>query len=135
VDGRFVLLGFIVIVAGVTARDMKPVRPAGAVAADRARERAVDAVVVGVDHAQLCYLRRRGEYADSLPSLAFSRGHYMRTALQFRLDITLRTTHNGHRYEQFVTGDGVSAVVRREGTEVMRLDVGDRSPPQLATHC
>jgi hypothetical protein len=135
VDGRFVLLGFIVVIAGVAARDMTPVRPAGAVAADRARLRAVDAVLVEVDRAQLCYLRRRHEYADTIPSLAFSGGHYMRTALQNRLDISLRTTHRGRTYEQRVTGDGVSAVLRREGTEVMRLDVGDRSPPQLATHC
>jgi hypothetical protein len=135
VDGRIVLLGFIVVIAGVTARDLTPVRPVGAAAADRARQRAVDAVLVEVDRAQLCYLRRRDQYADTIPSLAFAGGHYMRTALQNRLDITLHTGHDGRSYEQRVTGDGVDAVLGRDGTEVVRLDVGDRSPPQLATGC
>jgi hypothetical protein len=135
VDGRIVLLGFIVVIAGVTARDLTPVRPAGAAAADRARQRAVDAVLVEVDRAQLCYLRRRDQYADTIPSLAFAGGHYMRTALQNRLDITLHTGHDGRSYEQRVTGDGVHAVLGRDGTEVVRLDVGDRSPPQLAAGC
>jgi hypothetical protein len=135
VDGRLVLLGFIVVVAGATARNLTPVRPAGAVAADLAQQRALDAVLVGVDRAQLCYRSRRHVYADTIPSLAFAGGHYMRTALDNRLDITLRTTHHGRYYEQRVTGDGVAGVLRREGAEVMRLDVGGRSPPQLATHC
>jgi hypothetical protein len=135
VDGRLVLLGFIVVVAGVTARNLEPVRSAGTVAEGRAQTRAVDAVLVGVDHAQLCYLRRRDTYADTLPSLAFSGGHYMRTALQHGLDITLHTTHGGHAYQQRVTGAGVDTVVARQGLEVMRLDVGDRSPPRLATGC
>jgi hypothetical protein len=135
VDGRLVLLGFIVVVAGVTARDMTPVRPVGAVAADRARLRAVDAVLVEVDRAQLCYLRRRHEYADTIPSLAFAGGHYMRTALQNGLDITLHTGHGGRSYEQRVTGEGVNAELGRDGTEVVLLDVGDRSPPQVATSC
>jgi hypothetical protein len=135
VDGRLVLLGFIVVIAGVAARDMTPVRPSGAAAADRARLRAADAVLVEVDRAQLCYLRRRDQYADTLSSLAFAGGHYMRTALQNGLDITLHTTRGGRSYEQRVTGDGISAVVGRRGTEVVRLNVGHRSPPQLATHC
>jgi hypothetical protein len=135
VDGRLVLLGFIVVVAGVTARNLQPVRPAGAIAADRAMERAVDAVLVEVDRAQLCYVRRRGQYADTIPSLAFAGGHYMRTALQHGLDITLRTSRGGKSYEQRVIGVGIHAVMARRGLEVMRLDVGDRSPPQLATHC
>jgi hypothetical protein len=135
VDGRLVLLGFIVVVAGVTARNLEPVRPAGAVAADRAQARAVDAVLVGVDRAQLCYLLRRDQYADTIPSLAFAGGHYMRTALQNGLDITLHTGHDGHSYEQRVTGVGIEAALERRGTEVVRLDVGDRSPPQLATGC
>jgi hypothetical protein len=135
VDGRLVLLGFIVVVAGVTARNMTPVRPSGAAAADRALVRAADTVVVEVDRAQLCYFRRRDQYADTLSSLAFAGGHYMRTALQNGLDITLHVTRGGRSYEQRVTGDGVSSAVGRRGTEVVRLDVGHRSPPQLATHC
>ena len=134
-DGRLVLLGFIVVVAGVTARNLEPVRSAGTAAAERAQERAVDAVVVGVDQAQLCYLGRRDTYADTIPSLAFSGGHYMRTALQHGLDITLHTTRGGHAYEQRVTGDGVDAVVARRGLEVVRLDVGGRPAPRLASSC
>ena len=131
-DGRIVLLGFIVVIAGATARNLQPVRPAGAVAAERAQEQAIDAVLVGVDRAQLCYFRRRDTYADTLPSLAFAGGHYMRTALQNGLDITLETAADGQSYTQRVRGIGVSAVVRRRGIEVVRLEVGDRSPPQLA---
>src|SRR5919109_962214 len=80
-DGRFVLLGFIVVIAGVTARNLQPVRSAGAVAA----ERAVDAVLVDVDHTQLCYFRRRGQYADTIPSLQFAGGRFMRPALTHHL--------------------------------------------------
>ena len=32
-DGRLVFLGFVVVLAGFTARNLQPVRPAGAVAA------------------------------------------------------------------------------------------------------
>jgi hypothetical protein len=135
VDGRFVLLGFIVIVAGVTTRNLQPVRSAGAVATEQAQERAVDAVLVEVDRAQLCYLRRRDQYADTIPSLAFAGGHYMRTALQNGLDITLRTTPDGRSYQQQIDGAGIHAVLERRGLEVVRLDVGDRSPPQLASGC
>ena len=134
-DGRLVLLGFIVVVAGVTARNLTPVPSPGSAAAQRAQELAVDAVLVGVDQAQLCYRDRRHQYADTVSSLAFSGGHYMRTALQHGLDITLHTTRGGRSYEQRVTGLGVDAVLRRRGAEVVRLDVGDRSPPQLATGC
>jgi hypothetical protein len=134
-DGRFVLLGFIVVLAGATARNLQPVRPPGAAAAERAQQRAVDAVIVEVDRAQLCYRRRRDRYADTLPSLAFARGHYMRTAINHGLDITLQTRDDGGSYTQLVTGDRTRAVVSRRGTEVVRLDVGKRSPPQLETHC
>ena len=134
-DGRIVLLGFIVVIAGVTARNLQPVRPAGAIAAEQAQERAIDAVLVEVDRAQLCYRRRRDQYADTIPSLAFAGGHYMRTALQNGLDITLETASDGQTYTQRVRGLGVTGVVQRRGIEVMRLDVGDRSPPQLAVSC
>jgi hypothetical protein len=135
VDGRFVLLGFIIVVAGVTARNLEPVRTPGAAAAELAQERALDAVLVEVDRAQLCYVRRRDQYADTIPSLAFAGGHYMRTALQNGLDITLRTMNGGRSYEQRVDGAGIHAVLERRGQEVVRLDVGDRSPPQLAATC
>jgi hypothetical protein len=135
VDGRLVLLGFIVVVAGVTTRNLEPVRSAGAAAAERAQERAVDAVLVGVNQAQLCYLRRRDTYADTMPSLAFSGGHYMQTAIQHRIDITLHTSDGGRSYEEHVRGADVDAVVARRGREVVRLDVGGRPPPRLAARC
>jgi hypothetical protein len=135
VDGRLVLLGFIVVVAGATARNLTPVPSPGAAAAARAQELAVDAGLVGGDPAQLCYRSRRDQYADTIPSLAFAGGHYMRTAVQNGLDITLHTTRGGRSYVQRVTGVGVDAVLGRRGLEVVRLDVGDRSPPQLATGC
>jgi hypothetical protein len=135
VDGRLVLLGFIVVVAGVTARNLTPVQSTGTVAMEHAQQRAVDAVLVGVDQAQLCYRSRRDQYADTIPSLAFAGGHNKRTALQNGLDITLHTTRGGRSYQQRVTGVGVEATVARRGLEVVRLDVGDRSPPQLATGC
>jgi hypothetical protein len=135
VDGRLVLLGFIVVIAGVSARDLEPVRPAGAVAADHAQQRAVDAVLVEVDRAQLCYFARRRQYADTIPSLAFAGGHYMRTALQNGLDITLHTGHGGRSYEERVTGDGIEAVLERRGPDVVRVAVGDRSAPALAHSC
>jgi hypothetical protein len=135
VDGRLVLLGFIVVVAGVTTRNLTPVPSPGTAAAARAQALAVDAVLVNVDQAQLCYRSRRHQYADTISSLAFSGGHYMRTALENGLDITLHVTRGGRSYEARVTGAGVDAVLRRRGLEVVRLDVGDRSPPQLATRC
>jgi len=135
VDGRLVLLGFIVVVAGVTTRNLEPVRSAGTAAAERAQERAVDAVLVGVDQAQLCYLGRRDTYADTMPSLAFSGANYMPTAIQHRIDITLHTSDHGQSYEQHVRSADVDAVLARRGRDVVRLDVGGRRPPQLATGC
>jgi hypothetical protein len=135
VDGRFVLLGCIVVVAGFTARNLQPVRPAGAVAAEQAQQRAVDAVLVEVDRAQLCYSQRRHESADTIPSLAFAGGHYMRLAMENRLDITLQTRNGGHAYEARVSGEGAHAVIGRSGDEVVKLDVGDRRTPVTATGC
>jgi hypothetical protein len=134
-DGRFVLLGCIVVVAGFTARNLQPVRPAGAVAAEQAQQRAVDAVLVEVDRAQLCYAQRRSEYADTLSSLAFAGGHYMRTAMEQRLDITLQTRDGGHAYEARVTGDGAAGVIGRTGEALAKLDVGDRRAPVPAGGC
>jgi hypothetical protein len=135
VDGRFVLLGCIVVVAGFTARNLQPVQPAGAVAAELAQQRAVDAVLVEVDRAQLCYAGRRDEYADTLPSLAFAGGHYMRTAMENHLDITLQTREGGSAYEARVSGDGAAGVIARAGDELVKLDVGDRRAPVPAATC
>jgi hypothetical protein len=135
VDGRLVFLGCIVVVAGFTARNLQPVRPAGAVAAEQAQRRAVDAVLVEVDRAQLCYARRRDEYADTLPSLAFAGGHYMRTAMENHLDITLRTLDGGDSYEARVSGDGAEGVIGRDDGKLVTLDVGDRPTPVPATAC
>jgi hypothetical protein len=135
VDGRFVLLGCIVVVAGFTARNLQPVRPVGAVAAELAQQRAVDAVLVEVDHAQLCYAARRDEYADTLPSLAFAGGHYMRTAMENHLDITLQTHAGGYTYEAHVTGSGADGSIGRDGDELSKLDVGGRRPPVPAASC
>ena len=134
-DGRLVLLGCIVVVAGFTARNLQPVRPAGAVAAEQAQQRAVDAVLVEVDRAQLCYARRRDEYADTLPSLAFAGGHYMRTAMENHLDITLQTRDGGDSYEARVSGDGAEGVIGRDGAQLVTLDVGDRRTPVPARGC
>ena len=134
-DGRFVLLGCIVVVAGFTARNLQPVRPAGALAAEAAQQRAVDAVLVEVDHTQLCYARRRHEYADTLPSLAFAGGHYMRTAMEHHLDITLQTHDDGRGYEAHVSGDDAEGVIARAGHELVKLDVGDRRAPAAARSC
>jgi hypothetical protein len=135
VDGRFVLLGLIVVIAGTTARNLQPVQSPGQELADRARERALDAVLIEVDRSQLCYRARRRQYADTIPSLQFARGHFMRRALQHDLDINLRTSEDGQSYEERVTGEGVHAVLARRGIEVTRLDVGDRAPPQVASDC
>jgi hypothetical protein len=135
VDGRLVLLGCIVLVAAYTARNLQPVRPAGAVAAEQAQQRAVDAVLVEVDRAQLCYARRRDEYADTLPSLAFAGGHYMRTALENHLDITLQTSDGGDSYTARVSGDGADGVIGRDAGKLVTLDVGDRRTPVPATAC
>jgi hypothetical protein len=135
VDGRFVLLGLIVVIAGTTARNLQPVRPPGEELADRARERAADAVLVEVDRTQLCYLERRSQYADTVPSLLFTRGHFMRLALENNLDITLSTSDDGQSYQERVAGVDVDAVLERHGIALTRLDVGDRPPPRVATGC
>jgi hypothetical protein len=135
VDGRFVLLGLIVVIAGTTARNLQPVRSPGEELADRTRERAVDAVLVEVDRAQLCYLERRRQYADTIPSLQFSRGHFMRLALQHDLDITLSTSEDGRSYQERVAGLDVQALLERSGSELTRLEVGDRPEPRVARRC
>ena len=128
-DGRLVLLGPIVVTAVLVARDMEPARSA----AQLERDRAVDAVLVEVDRTQQCYRARRRRYAETIPSLQFAGGHFMRTALAHDLDIDLRAA--GDVYVQRITGAGVEAVLERRGTEVVRLEVGDRSAPRLARGC
>jgi hypothetical protein len=135
VDGRLVLLGLIVAIAGTTARNLQPVRPPGEELAEQARERAVDAVLVEVDRSQLCYLERRSQYADTIPSLQFTRGHFMRLALQHDLDISLRASDDGQSYRERVSGLDVEALLERRGGAVTRLEVGDRPPPPVATAC
>ena len=108
-DSRLVFLGFIVVLAGVTAHNLQPVRPAGAIAAEQAQERALDAVLIDLDHAQICYARRRSQYADTIPSLQFAGGAYMRIAQQHDLDISLFTRDGGRSYEARVSGVGITA--------------------------
>jgi hypothetical protein len=134
-DGRLVFLGFVVVLAGFTARNLQPVRPAGAVAAERAQERAVDAVLIDLDHSQLCYARRRSQYADTIPSLQFAGGAYMRIALQHDLDISLFTRDGGRSYEARVSGLGIHGEIGRRGPDLVTLDVGDRRAPVPATGC
>jgi hypothetical protein len=129
VDGRLVLLGLIVAMAVLVARDMEP----GRSAQQLARDRAVDAVLVEVDRTQQCYRARRLRYAETVPSLQFAGGHFMRTALAHDLDIHLRAS--GDSYVQRITGTGVDAVLERRGAEVVRLSVGDRAAPALAAGC
>jgi hypothetical protein len=133
VDGRLVLLGLIVAMAVVVARDMDPARPTAEARAELARERAADVVLVEVDRTQLCYRERRRRYAETIPSLQFAGGHFMRAALNHDLDIHLSAI--GDRYVQRITGDGVHAVLERRGAHVVRLDVGDRAAPRLASGC
>ena len=128
-DGRLVLLGLIVVMAALVARDMEPARSAEQIA----RDRAVDAVLVEVDRTQQCYRSRRRRYAETIPSLQFAGGHFMRTALTHDLDIHLRAS--GDSYVQRITGAGVDAVLERRGAEVVRLSVGDRAAPALAARC
>ena len=128
-DGRLVLLGLIVVMAVIVARDMEPARSAQQLA----RDRAVDAVLVEVDRTQQCYRSRRRRYAETIPSLQFAGGHFMRTALTHDLDIHLRAS--GDSYVQRITGTGVDAVLERRGAEVVRLSVGDRAAPALAAGC
>ena len=126
-DGRLVLLGLIVVITVVVARDMKPT----ASAEQLARERAAAFVLVEVDRTQQCYLRRRQRYARSIPSLLFAGGHFMRTALRHRFDIRVRATADG--YVQRVTGEGIEAMLERRGTDVVRVEApGD---PELAAGC
>jgi hypothetical protein len=131
VDGRLVLLGLIVVIAVVVARDMEPARPATVLA----RERAADAVLVEIDRAQLCRLEQRHAYADTVPSLLFTGGRFMRTALQNKLDIQLGTSAGGHAYRLRVTGDMVDASLERRGADLVALEVGDRPTPRLSSSC
>jgi hypothetical protein len=132
-DGRLVLLGLIVVMAVIVTRDMDPARPTAEARADLARERAADVVLVEVDRTQLCYRRRRHRYAETIPSLQFAGGHFMRTALTHKLDIRLEARGDG--YVQHITGEGVDAVLERRGGELVRLSVGDRAAPRPATGC
>jgi biopolymer transport protein ExbD len=129
VDGRLVLLGLIVVIAFFVARDMEPDRPASLVA----RERAADVVLVEVDRTQQCYFRRRERYAESVPSLQFAGGHFMRTALRHGFNIHLRA--DGDAYVQRITGEGIDMTLERRGADLVRLEVGDRPAPQLAAGC
>jgi hypothetical protein len=129
VDGRLILLGLIVVLAVVVMRDMEPARSA----AQLARDRAADAVLVEVDRTQLCYRQRRHRYAATIPSLQFAGGHFMRTALTHDLDIRLSVRGDG--YVQRITGEGVDAVLERQGDELVRLWVGDRAAPRPAAGC
>jgi len=135
VDGRLVLLGLVVVIAGATAWDLEPSRPAADVRAERARERVVDTVLVEVDRTQLCRLRFRERYAASVPSLQFSGGRFARLAYANDLDIDLQATADGRGYVQRITGAGVSAMVERRGAELVRVHVGDRRPPRLDSEC
>ena len=127
VDGRLVLLGLIVTIAFVVARDMQPARPAAVLA----RERAADAVLVEIDRAQLCRRSRRHAYADTVPSLLFTGGRFMRTALQNELDIQLEASADRQDYRLRVTGDMVDVALERRGADLVALEVGDRPAPRL----
>ena len=129
VDGRFVLLGLIVAITFVVARDLEPARPAALVA----RERAADRVLVEVDRTQLCYRARRRRYAETVPSLLFAGGRFMRLALRHELDIHLEGGGDG--YVQRITGEGIDLELERRGASVVRLEVGDRPAPVLADVC
>ena len=129
-DGRLVLLGLIVALAVFVTRDMQP-----AVSAEQlARQRAADEVLVEVDRTQQCYFERRERYTDSITSLQFARGRFMRKAYENRFDIDLKKTRGG--YAQRVTGDtGIDAYLERRGGEVVRLDGSGRETPALADGC
>ena len=131
VDGRLVLLGLIVVIAVVVARDMEPARPAAVLA----RERAADAVLVEIDRVQLCRMEQRHAYADTVPSLLFTGGRFMRTALQNKLDIQLATSAGGQAYRLRVTGDMIDASLERRGADIVTLEVGDRPAPRLSSSC
>ena len=121
-DGRLVLLGLIVVIASWSARDLEPARPAAVLA----RERAVDAVLVEVDRAQLLPPARATRYADTIPSLLFAGGHFMRTALQQRASTSTSTRARRAATAQRITGDGVDVALERRGADLVRLEVGDR---------
>jgi hypothetical protein len=131
VDGRLVLLGLIIALTFAVARDLEPARPAAVLA----RERAADAVLVEVDRAQQCRWRRRQSYADTVPSLLFTGGRFMRTALQNQLDIQLETSADRQVYRLRVTGDLVDVELERRGADLVALEVGDRPAPRLALRC
>ena len=128
-DGRLVLLGLIVVIAFVTARDLEPARPAALLE----RERAADAVLVDVDRTQLCYRQRRRRYAETVPSLQFAGGHFMRLALRHELDIHLDAS--GDAYALRITGEQVDVALQRRGADLVRLEVGDRPAPRVARRC
>jgi hypothetical protein len=133
VDGRLVFLVLIVAIAAMVARDMDPERPAAEARTALARERAADTVLVEVDRTQLCYRRRRHRYAETLPSLQFAGGRFMRLALRHQLDIHVKATGDG--YVQRITGDGIDSLVERRGPDVVRLEVAGRAAPNLADAC
>jgi hypothetical protein len=130
VDGRLVLLGLIVALAVYVTRDMQP-----AVSAEQlAREQAADEVLIEVDRTQQCYYERRERYTDSVTSLQFARGRFMRKAYENRLDIQLEKTRGG--YAQRVTGDtGIDAYLERRGREVVRLEGSGGGTPAVADGC
>ncbi len=129
-DGRLLLLGLIVGLAVFVTRDMQPAVPAEQLA----RERAADEVLIEIDRTQQCYFSRRERYADSIPSLQFARGEFMRKAYENKLDIDVKGSPRG--YTQRVTGDsGIDAYLERRGTEVVRLEGSGRETPALAAGC
>jgi hypothetical protein len=90
-------------------------------------------VLVEVDRTQQCYRQRRRSYAETIPSLQFAGGHFMRTALRHGLDIHLSADDD--HYVQRITGEGVDATLERRGAELVRLEVGDRATPRLMHGC
>jgi hypothetical protein len=114
VDGRLVLLGLIVGIAIVVARDMEP--------AQTPRELAAAAVLVEIDRVQQCMFARRERYTDSTQSLQLWRGRFMRTAYRNDLQISLRAYPGG--YAQRVTGDGVALRLERRFEDVVEAPDG-----------
>jgi hypothetical protein len=74
-------------------------------------------------------------YADTIPSLQFAGGRFMRLALQHDLDISLRTRDDAGSYQVRVTGYGIDGVLERDGPQLARLDVGDRRKPAVTDAC
>ena len=124
-DGRLVFLGLVVVLAVWVARDLQPERSAAQVA----RDRAAVAVLVEVDRVQQCYFARRERYTDSIFSLQFARGRFMRTAYVNGLDISLRLVDGG--YAQRITGEGVSLELERRGEDVVVS--GGEDEPELVS--